>query len=292
MNRRKRFYILLCIVIGLCMTGCGKKEGALESAEATEIVSGTENTRESEKKTENTDAAESEEDNRQGEASSEEAEAALEEKVDYEALVKQHYTSQKEYEVQIAALVLAQLEQASYIEIPEEAGTDYQKMLTDALVDDMTDGSVLSEGVKSAIEAACEGKSVENIIEETASGLISETEDYLTGMIQDAVLGDMTEVFDCQVFSAASWIDEFFNANDVPVGLINGMVDRQKADIETIVSVVNSEQMREADLLYASALYKRVCARQKEIIEAGAQTTALGQQHRQQHWGSSMYWMH
>lgn len=245
--RRVMNCFAVLLVIGICFSGCGNNETS------TEVTA----------------------DNPQP---SVEMTAAEEEAVDYESLIKEHYSNKKGYERQITAIILAELEQAAYIELPEELDTNYRKMITDALVADTIEGPIVSAGVKSAVDAICEGKSVEEIIEETASGMISESQNYVEATIKDMVLGDVSKLLECELFETVSWINDFFNVDDTPVGLLDGMVGRQSEDVSMLVEIVNSEEMTGADLLYASAIYGRICERQKEIIQAGGQVKELGQQ--------------
>ena len=279
MKRVMKYFVIL-LVIGICFSGCGNNEAPSEVTadnvqtsntvdEVASTVSGDETV--DTKNGKNTEIP----DDPQPSA---EMPVAEEEAVDYDSLIKEHYSNKKGYERQITAIILAELEQASYIELPEELDTNYRKMITDALVADTIEGPIVSAGVKSAVDAICEGKSVEEIIAETTSGMISESQNYVEATLKDMMLGDVSKLLDCELFGTVSWINEFFNVDDTPIGLLEGMVGRQSEDIGMLVGIVNSEEMTEADLLYASAIYGRICERQKEIIGAGGQVKELGQQ--------------
>lgn len=198
---------------------------------------------------------------------------------DFDEEIKKHYTSKKEYEMQIQILLLANLEQASYIDIPDDSSDiNYRKMITDALVTDVLDGSILSEGAKSAIDAICEGKSTQEIISETTSGLISGVEDYAISNLTEILEGDFAPILHCQLFDEITWINEFLNVDDTPIGLLNGMILRQKSDVELLLAIISKDEIQIGDLSYVSGLYKRICGRQNEIISAGGTSTQIGQQ--------------
>lgn len=198
---------------------------------------------------------------------------------DFDEEIKKHYTSKKEYEMQIQMLLLANLEQASYIELPDDkSDINYRKMLTDALVTDAIDGSILTEGAKSAIDAICEGKSTQEIIDETTSGLISGAEDYIVSNITELLEGDFAPLLQCQLFDEITWINQFLNVDDTPIGLLNGMISRQKSDVELLLALISKDDFQTGDLSYASGLYKRICGRQKEIISAGGTPKQIGQE--------------
>ena len=172
MKRVMKYFVIL-LVIGICFSGCGNTEVPSEVIadnvqtsntvdEVASTVSGDETV--DTKNGKNTEIP----DDPQPSA---EMPVAEEEAVDYDSLIKEHYSNKKGYERQITAIILAELEQASYIELPEELDTNYRKMITDALVADTIEGPIVSAGVKSAVDAICEGKSVEEIIAETISGM-------------------------------------------------------------------------------------------------------------------------
>lgn len=199
--------------------------------------------------------------------------------IDFDEEIKKHYISKKEYEMQIQILLLANLEQASYIEIPDDSSDiNYRKMITDALVTDVLDDSILSEGAKSAIDAICEGKSTREIIDETTSGLLSGAEDYVISNITEILEGDSAPILHCQLFDEITWINEFLNVDDTPIGLLNGMISRQKSDIELLLGIISKDEIQTGDLSYVSGLYKRICERQNEIISAGGTSNKIGQQ--------------
>ena len=212
-------------------------------------------------------------------AAEEESEETEEQVINYDGEIKKHYALKKEYEMQIKLILLANLEQASFIEYAEEKeGTNYRKMLTDALIVDSVDNPILSETLKSSVDAICEKKSVEEIVNETKNGLINSTKDYVVSSVKDAVAGDLTSLLDCQLFNELAWVNEFLNVDDTPIGLLNGMISLQKDDVELLLTYINQEEYAAGKLPLISGLYKRICQRQEEIISAGGTAVALGQQ--------------
>lgn len=199
--------------------------------------------------------------------------------IDFDEEIKAHFCIKKEYEMQIRVLMLANMEKASYITISgEDSDYNYRKMITDALVADSIDNDIISEAAKSAIDAICDGKTAQEIINETAKGVVSGAEDYIASSITEAMEGDISQILDCQLFDEVSWVNEFINANDTPIGLLNGMVSRQKSDVELLLSLISKDALQTGDLSYASGIYERICARQEEIISAGGTVSSIGQQ--------------
>lgn len=200
-------------------------------------------------------------------------------KIDYEAEIRNHYVAKKEYEELIRAMLLGNLESAKYIELEEdEEDTNYRKMITDAIVADGIEGAILSESVKSVIDGVCEKKSIDEIMQETANGLIESAQNEVKSAIQETLDSGLTGIKELKLFEAVAWIDEFLNVDDTPVGLLNGMVELQRADVEALTALLLQEDFYNGDLLYLSALYKRLCSRQNEIILAGGNAQKLEQE--------------
>ncbi|MBO6239815.1 MAG: hypothetical protein J6O61_03095 [Butyrivibrio sp.] len=197
----------------------------------------------------------------------------------YEYKIKELYLTQKETEELIRTIILTNLEKASYIQYASanETGTDYRKAITDAIIDDAVDGPILSEAAKAAVDSLWEKKSVDDIITDTTSALIDGTEDYITSAAKSAVLGEAEQYLDLIPFDTVNWINEFINVDDTPVGLLNGMIDMQKADVDAVLSIVGKEEFGPGELRYVAGVYKRISSRQDEIISAGGKTSALGQ---------------
>ena len=187
--------------------------------------------------------------------------------------------SKKEYEELIRAMLLENLESAKYIELVEdEESANYRKMITDAIVEDSIEGAILSESVKSVIDGVCEQKSIDEIMQETANGLMESVQDEVRSTIQETLDGGLTGIKELKLFEAVAWVDEFLNVDDTPVGLLNGMVELQKADVEAMMALLMQEDFYNGDLLYLSAIYKRLCSRQNEIILAGGNAQKLEQE--------------
>lgn len=209
----------------------------------------------------------------------EEKSDSLEKETDYESEIRNHYIAKKECEVEIQALLLGNLEAASYIEqVDESEGVDYGEMLTDAIISNSIDSSILSSGAKSAINAIGENKTIDEIMNETADGLVAGAVDEMKSTVQEALEGDFAELKNLTLFEEAAWIQNFLNVDDTPVGLLNGMVGLQRTDVEGLSTLLLQEEYGNGDLLYIEGLYKRLCSRQNEIILAGGTAQKMSQE--------------
>ena len=197
----------------------------------------------------------------------------------YEYKIKELYLTQKETEELVRTIILTNLEKASYIQYAStnENSTDFRKEISSAIIDDTVDGPVLSKAAKAAVDALWEKKSVDDIIEDTAYALNDGMEDYITSAAKSVLLGEVEEYLDMIPFDTVSWINEFINVDDTPVGLLNGMIDMQKADVETVLSMIDKNDFDPGELRFISGVYKRICSRQDEIINSGGKTSKLGQ---------------
>lgn len=200
-------------------------------------------------------------------------------KIDYEAEIRNHYVAKKEYEELIRALLLGNLESANYIELVEdEENTNYRKMITDAIVADSIEDVLLSESIKSVVDGVCEQKSIDEIMQETAKSMMEGVQNEVKSAIQETLDSELTGIKELKLFESVEWIDAFLNVDDTPVGILNGMVELQKTDVETLTAILMQEDFYNGDLLYLSALYKRLCNRQNEIILAGGNAQKMEQE--------------
>lgn len=287
--RKKRKKILAALLaVSVMLTACGETETQSSESSSTEATDAEDTSQEA------ADAApadmetagEDDETQLQAETTSdaeEEPEAAEDETediaIDFDEEIRNHYIAQKEDEMQIQVLMLADLEKASYIELSDDSSdVNYRKMITDALVEDAIDDSILTEGAKSAIDALCEGKSTQEIIEESVSGLTAGVQDTITSNITEALEGDLAPILDCQLFDEVTWVSDFLNVDDTPIGLLNGMITCQKTDVESLLAIINRDDFQMGDLTYASGLYQRICERQDEIVSAGGTAQQIGRQ--------------
>lgn len=301
-KERKKLWLLgLLAAAMVCIASCGtagndspgdKDSDSLEVFNPTEVDSngdiedgaeenalGQKEEAEEVKEIEKTEEMEGIEEVEEMEEMEETAEEPPVQKIDYEAEIRKHYVAKKEYEELIRAMLLGNLEAAKYIELPEdEENINYRKMITDAIVEDSIEGDVLSEGVKSVIDGVCEQKSIDEIMQETANGLMEGVQNEVKSTIQGTLDGGLSGIKELKLFEAVAWIDEFFNVNDIPVGLLNGMVELQRADVEIATALLMQGDFYNGDLPYLSAIYKRLCSRQNEIILAGGNAQKLEQE--------------
>lgn len=281
-KRKKLWLSGLLAAVMVCIVSCGTR-GNVPSADgdsASPVVSDSaEAASDSDTKdTAKEDASGKKEESEETEETEKTEESSIQE-IDYEAEIRSHYVAKKEYEELIRAMLLGNLESAKYIELAEdEEDTNYRKMITDAIVEDGIEGAALSEGVKSVIDGICEQKSIDEIMQETANGLMESAQNEVRSAIQETLDSGLTGVKDLKLFEAAAWIDEFLNVDDTPVGLLNGMVELQKADVEALTALLMQEYFYNGDLLYMSAIYKRMCSRQNEMILAGGNVKELEQE--------------
>ena len=267
----------------VCIVSCGTT-GNVPSADKDSVPLAVSDSTEADSDSEAEEAVKADASGQKEEAEEAEATERTEEepsipKIDYEAEIRNHYVAKKEYEELIRAMLLENLESAKYIELVEdEESANYRKMITDAIVEDSIEGAILSESVKSVIDGVCEQKSIDEIMQETANGLMESVQDEVRSTIQETLDGGLTGIKELKLFEAVAWVDEFLNVDDTPVGLLNGMVELQKADVEAMMALLMQEDFYNGDLLYLSAIYKRLCSRQNEIILAGGNAQKLEQE--------------
>ncbi len=282
-KRKKLWLSGLLTAAMVCIVSCGTAENdpsADKDSETLEVSNPTEaNSNDNAEDAAKADASGQKEETEEAEETENTEEEPSIQEIDYEAEIRNHYVAKKEYEELIRALLLGNLESAEYIEVVEdEEDTNYRKMITDAIVEDGTADVVLSESAKSVIDGVCEQKSIDEIVQETANGLVESAQNEVKSEIQETLDSELTGIKELKLFEAAEWMDEFLNVDDTPVGLLNGMVELQKADVEALTALLMQEDFYNGDLLYMSAIYKRLCSRQNEIILAGGNAQKMEQE--------------
>ncbi len=282
-KRKKLWLSGLLTAAMVCIVSCGtagNDPSADKDSETLEVSNPTEaNSNDNAEDAAKADASGQKEETEEAEETENTEEEPSIQEIDYEAEIRNHYVAKKEYEELIRALLLGNLESAEYIEVVEdEEDTNYRKMITDAIVEDGTADVVLSESAKSVIDGVCEQKSIDEIVQETANGLVESAQNEVKSEIQETLDSELTGIKELKLFEAAEWMDEFLNVDDTPVGLLNGMVELQKADVEALTALLMQEDFYNGDLLYMSAIYKRLCSRQNEIILAGGNAQKMEQE--------------
>ena len=284
--------LTVMILVPALLLGCGNKDASgTDDAEYSKTVT-DKNDAGSSEKTEKTEKSEKKKAENSSPSSDASAEASSTEEtnttavieIDFEQAIRDTYKLQKEYEVSIRSLFIKNLEKASYIQaVPEQERSNYRKIITDAVVDSAIEGTILSSGAKSAVDAICEGKTTRQILDETTKGLVSGAESYVKSTAKDYVKSSAEEIIPDEVkaildvipFDQIQWINDFIHVDDTPVSLLNGIVSRQRSDVNKLLGLIAKESFEPGELQYAVLLYDRIADRQKEIIKAGGKASEL-----------------
>lgn len=184
----------------------------------------------------------------------------------HEQEIRDCYIAKKEAESVARNLVLSKLENASYITLPAAEQEKFGDMVLDKVIDEATGNAIVSAGVKSAISAASEEMSLDNIIGGAIDGAVAEIPNYVEGEITGFV-GDIVGV---DIFGVAGWISDFMNADDTPVALANSMVTEQRRDVAHVLALLEKEELTGADMQYIAGLMERIRARGEELEAAGS----------------------
>ena len=187
---------------------------------------------------------------------------------DYEQEIRDCYIAKKEAESAARSLVLAKLENASYVTLPVAEQEKFGDVLMNNIIDEATGNAIVSAGVKSAIAAASEELSLESIVSGAVEGAVAEIPNFLNGEVTGAV----ADVIGIDVFGVAGWISEYMNADDTPVALANSMVTEQRQDVWKVLSLLEKEEITAADMQYVAGVMERIRVRGQELEAAGSRS--------------------
>ena len=97
----------------------------------------------------------------------------------------------------VRSVVADFMEGTSFVAVPLRE----QFSIQEVLVDEVTGNPVLSEGVKTMIQSASEGKSVEDICRDVLQSAGAQIPDYLSGLAEGALQDMVTDVIGVNLFS-------------------------------------------------------------------------------------------
>ena len=178
------------------------------------------------------------------------------------------YVAREEAELAARSLVAQALEEAHYVTLTPEQ----QESLGDVLIDEVTGNAILAGSVKAALQAASEGRTLEDIVSDAVGGAVSGVSDY----VQDEIQGAVTDVIGIDIFGVADIVSGVANASDVPTTLINSMVAAQRQDVSRLAALLEKEELTGADISAMAALMERISERGQEIAAAGGEVGDFG----------------
>lgn len=174
-----------------------------------------------------------------------------------EVKIKQLYMDKLLIEEAVRTLVADRLNSTSFVTV--DAREQYN--ITEVLIDEVSGNPIVSEGVKSMLNAVSEEKTVAEIVNETAQGAATGVSDYLTGEMEGAI----TDALGVDIFSAIDFVNSWNNADSTPRVLLQNIVNDQKTDVAKLDMFLQQEQMNAADVLELSQLVYCIHIREGEI---------------------------
>lgn len=146
-----------------------------------------------------------------------------------------------------------------------------QFSVQEVLIDEVTGNPVLSEGVKTMIQSASQGKSVEDICRDTLKSAGEQIPDYLSGMAEGALQDMVSDVIGVNLFSAVDFVNQWNNANDTPTVLLQSIVDRQRRDVYKLGLFLQQEEINAAEIYQIAQIVYSVSMREMEIGDIAGQ---------------------
>lgn len=177
----------------------------------------------------------------------------------------------------VRSVVADFMEGTSFVAVPPRE----QFSIQEVLVDEVTGNPVLSEGVKTMIQSASEGKSVEDICRDVLQSAGAQIPDYLSGLAEGALQDMVTDVIGVNLFSAVDFVNRWNNADDTPTVLLQSIVDRQRRDVYKLSLFLQEEEINAAEIYKVAQILYSVSMREKEIGDiAGQGSRSVGTAHR------------
>ncbi len=177
----------------------------------------------------------------------------------------------------VRSVVADFMEETSFVAVPPRE----QFSIQEVLVDEVTGNPVLSEGVKTMIQSASEGKSVEDICRDVLQSAGAQIPDYLSGLAEGALQDMVTDVIGVNLFSAVDFVNRWNNADDTPTVLLQSIVDRQRRDVYKLSLFLQEEEINAAEIYKVAQILYSVSMREKEIGDiAGQGSRSVGTAHR------------
>ena len=176
----------------------------------------------------------------------------------------------------VRSVVADFMEGTSFVAVPLRE----QFSIQEVLVDEVTGNPVLSEGVKTMIQSASEGKSVEDICRDVLQSAGAQIPDYLSGLAEGALQDMVTDVIGVNLFSAVDFVNRWNNADDTPTVLLQSIVDRQRRDVYKLSLFLQEEEINAAEIYKVAQILYSVSMREKEIGDiAGQGSRGVGTAH-------------
>lgn len=101
----------------------------------------------------------------------------------------------------------------------------------DVILDGVTGNLIISEGAKAMYQSIAEGRTVPDICRNTMESAAAQTSQYLSDKAEDVLQGMVTDLIGVDVFSALDFISQLRNADDLPVVLLQQIVNEQQRDV-------------------------------------------------------------
>lgn len=180
--------------------------------------------------------------------------------------------SEQEWMLKEAArgLVADRLAATSFVTVePRE-----QFSVAAVVLDEVTGNLVVSEGAKAMYRSITEGKSVSDICRDTLDGAAAQIPQYLADEAAGALQDMVTDLIGVDVFSALDFISQWQNADDMPVVLLQSIVEEQRRDVYRLTLFLEQEEISAADLYRVAQLMYAIQMREQEI--AAVRDTGVG----------------
>ncbi len=144
----------------------------------------------------------------------------------------------------------------------------------DVILDGVTGNLIISEGARAMYQSVSQGRSASDICRSTLESAAAQVPQYLSDRAESALQDMVTDLIGVDVFSALDFISQLQNADDMPVVLLQQIVDEQRRDVYKLTIFLEQEKISAADMYKVAQLMYAIQTREQEI--AAVRGTAGG----------------
>lgn len=135
----------------------------------------------------------------------------------------------------------------------------------DVILDGVTGNLIISEGARAMYQSIAEGRTMPDICRNTLESAAAQTPQYLSDKAEDVLQGMVTDLIGVDVFSALDFISQLRNADDLPVVLLQQIVNEQQRDVYRLTLFLEQNEVSAADMYKIAQLMYAVRKREQEI---------------------------
>ena len=144
-----------------------------------------------------------------------------------EERIREIYLEMEVIEQTVRTLAAERMENTSFVTVEPREKYDFKE----TLIDEVSGNAIVGEGIKSALGAIAEQKSIDEILEDTIAGGVSGIQETVESMVVDKLKDTVTDGLGVDIFAPIDFINKWNQADGTPKVLLQNIVDDQREDV-------------------------------------------------------------